>query len=73
MTSMRWYSVKSSNLARIQYNKRWERLNVEFHDGSIYRYYDFPEEEFDALYSSGSKGKFLHRFIMDSYDYDRIN
>lgn len=68
-----WYSVKSSNLARIQYNKRWEHLNVEFHDGSIYRYYDVPESDFKGLYSAGSKGKYLHRFIMDTYDYDRLN
>lgn len=65
--------VKSTNVAQIGYlaRKRW--LYVRFLDGALYVYYSVPKEEFVALSSAGSKGKYLHFSIKDEYEYDRIS
>lgn len=65
--------VKSSNVASIGYRARAKELYVRFKDGAVYVYHGVPKDEFLAFANAGSKGKFLHYSIKDSYDYDRIS
>jgi len=65
--------VKSSNVDAIGYRARKRALYVRFKDGSTYVYHGVPKDEFLALANAGSKGKYLHYSIKDSYDYDRIS
>jgi hypothetical protein len=64
--------VKSTNVAAVGYLARKKWLYVRFKDNALYVYYSVPKEEFVALASAGSKGKYLFYSIKDEYDYDRI-
>jgi len=57
-------SVSSSNIASIGYDAERHILEVKFHDGSVYQYYDVPAHLYNGLMSASSHGKYLHRFIM---------
>ena len=69
---MERYSVASSNIASIGYDKDTETLEVEFLNGSIYQYYNFPEHMYDQLMREPSKGKFLNIYIKNAYPYSRV-
>ncbi len=69
---MKRYSVVSSNIASIGYDTLTETLEVEFLNGSIYQYYNFPENMYDQLMKEGSKGKFLNIYIKNAYPYSRV-
>ena len=69
---MERYSVASSNIASIGYDKDAKTLEVEFLNGSIYQYYNFPEHMYDQLMREPSKGKFLNIYIKNAYPYSRV-
>lgn len=66
------YSVASSNIASIGYDAQTETLEVEFLNGSIYQYYNFPENLYEQLMREPSKGKFLNFYIKNAYPYSRV-
>lgn len=51
--------VKSSNLLEIKYNKKKKILSVVFVSGSLYEYYDVPEEIFKQLQTAKKKKQSL--------------
>ena len=44
-------------------------MRIEFRDGSVYEYYDVPEEEFNGLKHASSHGKYFHQNIKNMYDF----
>ncbi|MGK3122194.1 KTSC domain-containing protein [Pseudomonas corrugata] len=64
--------VSSSNIASIGYELETYTLQVEFNNGSIYDYYDVPEDMYTALISAGSVGSFFHANIRNTYSYQQI-
>jgi len=64
--------VRSSNIASIGYDVEEGILQVEFLDGSVYNYYEVPEEVHDGFMVAPSKGRFLWREIRDMYEYERV-
>lgn len=69
---MQRYFVASSNIAAIGYDPTTETLEVEFLNGSVYQYYNVPENMYDQLMKEGSKGRFLHTYIKNAYPYSRV-
>lgn len=69
---MQRYSVASSNVASVGYDSVTETLEVEFLSGSVYQYYNVPENMYDQLIKASSKGRFLHIYIKDAYPYSRV-
>ena len=69
---MRRNSVASSNIASIGYDATSETLEVEFLNGSIYQYYNVPQNMYDLLMAEGSKGSFLNAYIKNAYPYSRV-
>ncbi len=69
---MERYSVASSNIASIGYDAGTETLEVEFLSGSIYQYYNVPQNIYDQLMQAGSKGRFLNTYIKNAYPYSRV-
>lgn len=51
--------VKSSNIFSIGYDPVNKILQVEFRRGSIYEYYDVPDNIYQNFMSAESKGKFI--------------
>jgi hypothetical protein len=64
--------VSSSNIASIGYNASTLTLEVEFRDGSIYQYFDVPENVYQEFMQASSKGQFLHANIKNNYRYTRV-
>ena len=55
--------VSSSNLASIGYDSQSLTLEIEFKDGSVYQYFDVPDNMYEDLMQAPSKGKFFHAYI----------
>lgn len=64
--------VSSSNLRSIGYDLKSLTLEIEFHDGSVYQYFDVPESVYNALMSASSHGSFFHRHIKDRFQWAKI-
>jgi hypothetical protein len=65
--------VTSSNISSIGYDTQKLILEVRFHNGSLYQYYEVPPDLYNGLMNADSHGKYLHQFIMDGgYAYRRI-
>lgn len=65
--------VSSSNIASIGYDPMRMILEVEFLNGSIYQYYDVPEDLYIGLMEASSYGKYLHEYIKKGgYRFERV-
>lgn len=62
----------SSNIAAIGYDEDSSTLQVEFHNGGSYQYFDVPENLFEGLRDADSAGGFLAANIKGSYRYSKI-
>lgn len=69
---MERYSVASSNIVSIGYDTDTETLEVEFLSGTIYQYFNVPQNMYDQLNQAGSKGRFLNTYIKKAYPYSRV-
>jgi len=69
---MQRYSVASSNISSIGFDADSETLEVEFLNGSIYQYFNVPQNMYDQLMAEGSKGRFLNTYIKNAYPYSRV-
>ena len=69
---MEKYNVDSSNVASIGYDDKSQTLEVTFHSGSTYQYFDVPSLVFENFRNAESKGKFLHRKIKNIYRYTKL-
>ena len=64
--------VSSSNLASIGYDFQSLTLEIEFKDGSVYQYFDVPDNMYEDLMQAPSKGKFFHAHIKIFYRDTRL-
>jgi hypothetical protein len=64
--------MPSSVVAHIHYNRDRQILRITFVSGMVYEYLEVPEEAYQNLISSDSKGSYLNRFIKNRYDYKKI-
>ena len=70
---MRLKPVNSHMLSLVGYDARSRILEVVFNKGGQYQYKEVPASEYKKLMSADSMGKYMHRHIIDHYDYERIN
>jgi hypothetical protein len=64
--------VSSSNVTSVGYDPGTATLEVEFHDGSVYQYFDLPAHEADGLVSASSVGGYLAAHIKGVYRYAKV-
>jgi hypothetical protein len=64
--------VTSSNVASIGYDSNSKTMEVEFTSGSVYRYFDVPEGEYQGLVGAESIGRYLNQSIKGTYRFDRV-
>ncbi|TKJ39111.1 KTSC domain-containing protein [candidate division LCP-89 bacterium B3_LCP] len=69
---MKRIPVDSTNVASVGYDPPTQTLEIEFHSGGIYQYFDIPQTVYDELLKAGSVGKFLNAHIKGSYRYARV-
>ena len=60
--------VSSSNIAEVGYDAERRVLEVLFHSGGLYQYFDVPQSEYVSLMRAGSHGQYLNRSIKDDFD-----
>jgi hypothetical protein len=65
--------VQSSNLAAVGFDSRYSLLEVEFHSGAVYRYFDVPRTIARALMQAESKGSFFNSYIRMHYPFERLS
>lgn len=63
--------VASSNIASVGYDKVSQILEIEFHHGAIYQYFDVPEKVFEELMSSSALGSYFMNEIKNKFKYQQ--
>ena len=69
---MKRVAVSSSNLRSVGYDESTQILEVEFHSGGVYQYFNVPANVHIALMSAPSHGRYLAYNIRNRYRYRRI-
>lgn len=65
--------VESSNLASVGYDNDNNILEVEFHHGGVYQYFEVPSSVYTGLMEADSKGKFFDQHVKKAnYRYQKI-
>jgi hypothetical protein len=64
--------VSSSTIAEVGYDSGSMTLEIAFHSGGTYQYFDVPELEFEGLIQASSKGQYFHANIKDNYRYGKL-
>jgi len=59
--------VESSALVAIGYSRRLHALEIEFHDGLIYRYLEVPVLAYRELMEAESKARYYNRNLRGKY------
>ena len=65
-------SVQSSNVTEVGYDQDSMILEVLFHSGSVYQFFDVPEGLFREMLQADSVGRFFNQQIRDSYRYVKL-
>jgi len=64
--------VESSNIASIGFDEDTNTLEIEFHNGGVYQYFDVPFAVYDGLIEANSKGQYLAQQIKGQYRYVKV-
>ena len=72
MTWETFDNFQSSNVALLKYDAETWTLEVTFHGGSTYHYFDVPEHIWEGIKAAPSQGVFLNSEIKGTYRYSRV-
>ncbi len=61
--------VASSNVASVGYDAEKKILEIEFHHGAVYQYFDVPEKVYEELMIAPSQGAYFAHEIKQKYSY----
>ena len=64
--------MPSSVIAALKYDTGSSTLRVIYVSGAVYDYKNVPEEIYNRMKASFSKGAFLNQNIKGKYDYEKI-
>ncbi len=64
--------MPSTVVAHMIYNKDAKNLRVIFQSGAIYDYKKVPEDEYQSMKTSKSKGEYLNKHIKGKYRFIKI-
>lgn len=64
--------VESTALTGVGYSKRIHALEIEFHDGLIYRYTEVPAALYKGLLAADSKARFYNRNVRGKFHCRRV-
>ena len=69
---MKWEPVESSVFTEFSYVRREHVLYLRFYSGEVYRYFDFPPDQFGDFLAAESKGKYFAYNIRDRFPFERV-
>lgn len=65
--------VTSSNIESIGYDEPSSTLEIAFHNGRIYQYFDVPAHIYDGLMgATDSHGRFFNSHVKGCYRYAQV-
>jgi len=65
-------SVNSSNIKSIGYDSGSNTLEIEFHSGGVYQYFNVPELVYKELMQAPSHGSYFHRHIRERFRWTKV-
>jgi uncharacterized protein len=69
---MKREQVDSSNISSIGYAEESNTLEIEFHGGAVYQYFDVPSHVHDGIMGPGSKGQYFAQHIKGYFRYAKV-
>jgi hypothetical protein len=69
---MKLKPLDSEMLVAAGYDQKFHSLIAVFRTGETYRYKNVPSFVYQRLISADSKGKFMHKYVIGRYDYERV-
>jgi len=64
--------MPSSVIDHFNYDQKSQTLVITFVTGLVYKYKNVPEEIYQMLKISGSKGRYFNHFIKDKFKFTKI-
>jgi hypothetical protein len=65
-------NVESSCVAAMAANKENRTIDLRFHTGTTYRYFDVPDHLYGEFLKAESHGRFLNTHIRNKYQYELL-
>lgn len=63
--------LASSNIASAGYDRKSRIMEIEFHDGSVYQYFDVPEKVYLELINAPSHGAYYMHEVKGKYNFEK--
>ena len=67
-----WMSVDSSVFEAVSYHSEERQLYLRFHGGRVWRYFDFPEHQYDEFLGSESLGRYFGKHIRGKFREEEV-
>lgn len=68
---MKMVNAESTLIAAYGYDAEKQEMDIDFHNGGVYRYFGVTQEAFTAFVQAPSKGKHFLRFIKGAYAFEK--
>jgi len=72
MQSMNWQPLESKLLAASAYDAGKQILWLRFRSGDVYRYFDFPEQQYREFLEAESQGRYFLSRVRNHFRYVRL-
>jgi KTSC domain len=69
---MDWQPLESKLLASSAYDAGQHILYLRFRSGEVYRYFEFPEEQYQEFLAAESHGRYFLSNIRNQFHYERM-
>ena len=69
---MEWQPLESKMFLAAAYDAESHILYLRFRSGDVYRYFDFPGDEYREFLAAESHGRYFLDHIRDRFRYERL-
>jgi hypothetical protein len=69
---MDWQTHESKMLASSAYDAKRHTLYLRFRSGEVYRYFEFPQEQYQDFLDTESRGRYFLIRIRNQFRYERL-
>ena len=69
---MGWQAFESKLLVSSAYDAGKHILYLRFRSGDVYRYFEFPEEQYREFLDAESRGRYFLNSIRNQFSYERL-
>jgi hypothetical protein len=69
---MEWQPLESKMFLSAAYDAERQILYLCFRSGDVYRYFDFPQDQYEEFLNAASRGRYFLSHIRDHFRYERL-